>query len=89
MKPVWEDDKLCYLICFIESSTIKEAGNLRMFNKDRLTYEEYSFTTKRWERKTKEAPTERQRAILMLAGQGKCVREIANDLHRGYNTIHK
>jgi hypothetical protein len=38
-----------------------------MYSKDGLTYEEYSFTTKRWKRKTKELFTEREQAILMLA----------------------
>jgi len=87
MKHVWEDDELRYLICSVGSSTIKEAGNLRMHNKDGLTYEQYNFTTKRWKQKTKEPLTEREKAILMLAQQGKSSREIANDLCKGQNTI--
>ncbi|MDR0573201.1 MAG: LuxR C-terminal-related transcriptional regulator [Tannerella sp.] len=58
-----------------------------MYNKDGLTYEEYSFTTGRWKLKTKEALTEREKAILMLAGQGKSSVEIADVLCKGQNTI--
>jgi DNA-binding CsgD family transcriptional regulator len=87
MKPVWEDNELRSLICSVESSIDREAGNLCMYNKDGLTYEEYGFKTGRWKRKTKKLLTERERAILMLAGQGKSSKEIANDLCKGKNTI--
>lgn len=87
MKPVWVDNKLRYLICSVRSSTIKEPGNLRMYNKDGLTYEEYNLITRRWKQKAKELLTERERAILMLAQQGKSSGEIANDLCKGHNTI--
>jgi DNA-binding CsgD family transcriptional regulator len=87
MKPVWEDNKLRYLMCSVESSTARETGNLSMYSKDGLTYEEYSFRSKRWKRKTKEQLTERERAILMLAGQGKKSKEIASDLFKGQCTI--
>lgn len=87
MKPVWIDNKLCYLACAIKISTIKEAGNLQICNKDGLTYKEYNFMTKRWKQKTKEQLTERERAILMLAEQGKSSGEIAGDLCKGKNTI--
>jgi DNA-binding CsgD family transcriptional regulator len=87
MKPVWKDNESRYLICSVESSTAKEAGNLCMYSKDGLTYEEYSFRSKRWKRKTKEQLTERERAILMLAGQGKKSKEIASDLFKGQCTI--
>lgn len=87
MKPVWTDNELRYLICSVESSTIKEAGNLHLYTKDGLIYEEYNFTTKRWKQKTKELLTERERAILMLAQQGKSSAEIADNLCKGQNTI--
>jgi DNA-binding CsgD family transcriptional regulator len=87
MKAIWTNNELRYLICSVGSSTIKEAGNLCMCNKDGLTYEEYNFTTKRWKRKTKVPLTERERAILMLAQQGKSSGEIANHLCKGQNTI--
>jgi hypothetical protein len=34
MIPVWEDHKLCYLICTVGSSTAKEVGNLCLYDKD-------------------------------------------------------
>ena len=86
-KPVWEDDKLRYLICSIRSSTAKEAGNLRMHNKDGSTCEEYNFKSRKWKRKTIESLTERERAILILAQQGKSSVEIADMLFKAYNTI--
>jgi DNA-binding NarL/FixJ family response regulator len=87
MKPVWEGDELRYLICSVESSTLKEAGNLCMHNKNGWTYEEYNFRSGRWTQKTKESLTERERTILMLAGQGKTTGEIADCLCKGQNTI--
>jgi len=87
IKPVWEDDKLRYLICSIGSSTANESGNLCMYNKDGLTYEKYNFTTNRWKRIVIEQLTEREKAILMLAKQGKSSKEIANDLCKGCCTI--
>jgi DNA-binding NarL/FixJ family response regulator len=88
MKPVWEDGKLHYLICSVVNSTVKEAGDLLMHNRDGLTYEECNLKNKKWKRKTIKMLTERERAILMLAEQGEKTKEIANDLYRGHNTIH-
>lgn len=85
--PVWEDQKLRYLICSVNSSVIKNTGNLRAYHKGRLAYDEYNFVTKRWEHKTKELLTEREKAILMLAEQGKSSVEIANILYKGHDTI--
>ncbi|WP_286845122.1 LuxR C-terminal-related transcriptional regulator [Proteiniphilum sp. UBA5346] len=87
MKHIWEDDKLRYLICSIGSSTAKKPGNLRMYKKDGLTFEEYNRNVKRWDQKAMELLTEREKAILVLAQQGKTTNEIANDLHKGFNTI--
>jgi DNA-binding NarL/FixJ family response regulator len=87
MKPVWENGKLHYLICSLGSSTAKEPGNLRMYNKSGLTYKEYNFRTRSWKWKTIEPLTERERVILMLAQQGKNSGEIANNMHKGCNTI--
>jgi DNA-binding CsgD family transcriptional regulator len=87
MKPLWENNELRYLICYMEASVVKESGNLCMYNNDGLTYEEYNFSAKRWEQKTKEALTERERTILMLAGQGESSKEIASYLGKGENTI--
>ena len=87
MKPIWADNELRYLICCVESSTIGEVGNLCLHYKDGLTYSEYNFVTRRWKQKVKESLTERERAILMLAQQGKSSAEIADDLCKGHNTI--
>lgn len=87
MKPVWVDNNLRYLVCCIESSTLVEAGNLCMHYRDGSVYSEYNFITKRWNQKVKESLTERERAILMLAQQGKRSFEIAIDLCKGHNTI--
>ena len=87
MKPVWEDDKLRYLICSVGSSTAKEAGNLRMYNKDGLTYKEYSFVSRRWKQIELAPLTEQERAILMLAQQGKNTIAIADDLIKAISTV--
>lgn len=87
MAPIWVDDKLRYLVCSLDSSTVKKAGNLCIYNKNGLAYEEYNFTTKRWKRKERGLFTEREKAILMLARQGKTTKEIAEVLCKGHNTI--
>jgi DNA-binding CsgD family transcriptional regulator len=88
IKPVWEDDELRYFICFVRGSSIKDTGNLRVYNSDGSAYKEYNFAIKRWKEKNRESLTERERAILMLAGQGKTTKEIANALCKGQDTIH-
>lgn len=87
IKPVWVDNELRYLICSVGSSTGKEAGNLCLHNKDGSGYDEYNFIAKCWKQKVKKTLTERERAILMLAQQGKSTEEIANDLCKGHYTI--
>ena len=87
MKPIWEYGKLRYFVCSVENSTLSKAGNLCLHYKDGVTYNEYSFVTRRWKKKEKETLTERERAILMLARQGKNTTEIGSFLCRGRNTI--
>lgn len=87
MKPVWVNNELRYLVCSVASSTMNEAGNLRLHSKHGFTFEEYNFTTKRWKQNAKALLTERERTILMLARQGKSSVEIANYLCKGQNTI--
>lgn len=87
MKPVWVNNQLQYLICSVANSTIKEAGNFRLYNKDNTIYEEYNFITKRWKRKYKKLLTDREKAILILGRQGKSSREIADKLCKSQNTI--
>ena len=43
MKPICLNNNLRYLICIVENSTDKKAGNLFLHNKDKSTYEEYNF----------------------------------------------
>ncbi|MDR2919140.1 MAG: LuxR C-terminal-related transcriptional regulator [Tannerella sp.] len=87
IKHILEDGELRYLICSVRGSTSKKTGNLCMYNKDHLTYREYNFITKRWKQKTIGLLTEREKAILILAGQGKNSGEISSDLCKGHNTI--
>lgn len=86
-KPVRIDNDLHYLICTLESSTIRTSGNLLMHSKDGSSYTEYNFQTRRWKQKEKVSLTERESAILILAGQGKSSKEIANLLCKGENTV--
>jgi len=87
MQPFWKNEKIQYLICFIRTSATKKTGNLRIYYKDGLTYEEYNISTQRWKQKTIIPLTEREQAILMLAQQGKNSEEIADCLCKGRNTI--
>jgi DNA-binding NarL/FixJ family response regulator len=54
-----------------------------------LTYREYNFTSRQWKQITIEPLTERDRAILMLARQGRRGCDIARDLHIGYGTLRQ
>ncbi len=87
MKPVWVDHELRYMICSLESSTYKEAGNLRLHYKGKYSYNEYDFVTNRWRQKQKEILTEREKVILILAQQGKSTIEMSDILCKGHNTI--
>ncbi|WP_195373321.1 MULTISPECIES: helix-turn-helix transcriptional regulator [Parabacteroides] len=87
MKYLSKDGVPQYLICSVESSTSKSAGNLCMFNIDGKSYDEYNFVTKRWTKKRKVQLTEREKNILMLAQRGLNAKEIANLLCKGYNTV--
>lgn len=87
MKPVWMDNELRYLICSLEGSTHKEAGNLCLHYKGGMNYSEYNFVTNRWMQKKKKILTERERVILMLAQQGKSAIEMSDILCKGHNTI--
>lgn len=87
MKPICLNNQLRYLICIVENSTDKKAGNLFLQNKDKSTYEEYNFITRRWKQDKIEILTEREKAILMLAQQCKNTVEIANELCKGKHTI--
>jgi DNA-binding CsgD family transcriptional regulator len=87
MIPVWEGDEFRYLMCTVGCSAVKKAGNLRLYDKDGRTYKEYNFRTTSWKRKTKEPLTEREKVILMFAGQGKSSVETAGILCKGHNTI--
>ena len=87
IKPIFGNDNLRYLVCSVRSSACKKTGNLRLYCKNGMSYEEYNTATRRWKRKTIEPLTERERAILMLAQQGKSSGEIANYLCKGRNTI--
>lgn len=87
MKPIWENGELRYWICSVESSTLSSSGNLCLHYQDGITYSEYNFVTRRWKKKEKVILTERERAILMLARQGKSAVEISNLLCRGHNTV--
>jgi DNA-binding CsgD family transcriptional regulator len=87
MKPVVMGGKARYLACSMVSSVIKKAGNLRMYRKDGLGYEAYDFRSKRWRQTAVEALTERERAMLMLAKQGKSSKEIADTLCVAEKTV--
>ena len=87
MKPICLNNNLRYLICIVENSTDKKAGNLFLHNKDKSTYEVYNFITRRWKQDKIEILTEREKAILMLAQQCKNTVEIANELCKGQHTI--
>jgi len=89
MKPIREDDELRYLLCSVSGSVVKKAGNLCLYHNDGLTFEEYQILSSRWMQSTIRRLTGREKAILMLAQQGKIAKEIADLLGSTYKTVDK
>jgi len=90
VKPIWKEDKLAYFICAVGSSVAQK--NPRppcLYFKDRLTCNEYSFKTQRWIPVAIEPLTELERAMLILALQGKTGHCIAKELGFGYSNFRR
>lgn len=87
MKPIWQNDKLSCFICSVGNSNAQNAGNLFIHGKDGLIHTEYNFDKQSWKKVVIKPLTEREKAILVLACQGRNSKEIANCLCRGHHTI--
>jgi len=74
-------------ICSLSSSVIKKSGNLEIHYKNEHFYDSYSFKNQRWEQKSIQNLTTREKEILILANQGKQTKEIANILDISPKTI--
>lgn len=85
-RPLWIDGELRYLVCTMESSSIKNVGNLYLHKIGQIC-KKYKFTTRRWHLTELKVLSERENTILMLAKQDKTSGEIANILCKGRNTI--
>jgi DNA-binding CsgD family transcriptional regulator len=88
LKPKWQNGQVRFGICLLSSSVIRQAGNLRIYYKNCLDYDEYSFQNRRWLQQ-KDIPklTDREKDILKLSKQGKSSREIADILFISEKTI--
>ncbi|MDR1202105.1 MAG: LuxR C-terminal-related transcriptional regulator [Tannerellaceae bacterium] len=88
LKPQWHEGQVRFGICLLSSSVVRHAGNLRIYYKNCLDYDEYSFQNQRWIRQ-KEIPklTDREKEILKLSKQGKSSKEIADILCISGKTI--
>ena len=87
MKPVWINDRLRYMICSMEVSVINQSGYPRMYATDGQSYEAYNMKTERWKKTIITPLTEREKAILLLAKQGKKIKEIADMFNLSPYTI--
>jgi DNA-binding CsgD family transcriptional regulator len=87
MKPVIMNGRARYLLCSMASSVIKTVGNLRMYCKDGLGYEAYDSASHKWKFVEIQPLTNQEKAILMLAQQGKSNREMAVILCSSEKTV--
>jgi DNA-binding NarL/FixJ family response regulator len=87
IKPYRENGEWRYLICTAGSSTSKEAGRLYMFHTNGSVYDAYNFNSGHWKQNIIEPLTECEKAVLILAGQGYTINEIAGNLCKGYYTV--
>jgi DNA-binding CsgD family transcriptional regulator len=85
--PKFVDNEIRYGICLITSSVIKKTGNLRLYYKNKLQFDKYSFTTRKWTKQNIEHLTERAKEVFILIKQGKILKEIANEIHISYKTL--
>ena len=85
-KPVVRDGKVRYLLCSVVSSTTQKADSLQMYRKDGLS-EAYDFRSKKWRPAPVEVLTGREIATLMLAKQGKSIKEIADAMNASLQTV--
>jgi DNA-binding CsgD family transcriptional regulator/predicted DNA-binding protein YlxM (UPF0122 family) len=85
LKPILCDRAVRFGLCMLSTSVIHNIGNLRTYYEDSLDYDEY--TRGFWKRFELRALTSRERSLLMLAGEGKTIKEIANVLNVSPKTI--
>jgi DNA-binding CsgD family transcriptional regulator len=87
IKPVWSNGKIQFGLCLLSISVIRKPGNLRIYYRKSLNYDEYVFGNRKWKRIEVKQLTDRQINILILAKQGKTSKEIAEELSLSPNTV--
>jgi DNA-binding NarL/FixJ family response regulator len=87
LKPVLVNGNLSFGICALTLSTISNSKNLRAFFNFSAYFDEYSFTTEKWERQSKRCLTEREREIIKLSAQGYCNKLINGILYTSYEVV--
>jgi DNA-binding CsgD family transcriptional regulator len=87
VRPVIIREKMQIVFYALSSSVIEKSGNLRIYYKTNLTFDEYSFEVKRWQKRKVEKLTKQEQRILKLAKQGKNAVEISKSLCLSYHTV--
>jgi DNA-binding CsgD family transcriptional regulator len=77
LKPKYIDGQLRFGICTLSVSVIQTSGKLRLYYKNKPDYETYSIIGQKWRKQKIRLLNDRQKAILILAKQGKSRREVA------------
>jgi DNA-binding CsgD family transcriptional regulator len=85
LKPILSDRATPFGLCLLSISVIHNIGNLRTYYKDSLDYDEY--TRGVWKRLKIRSLSRKERSILMLIGEGKTIKEIADVLNVSPKTI--
>jgi DNA-binding CsgD family transcriptional regulator len=89
LKPVYTDGQLRFGICMLTVSSIKTPGNLRLYYKSNLNYEEYASGSQKWKVQQTEPLNDIQKCVLKLAIEGKNRMEIADILCVSIKTIDR
>jgi DNA-binding CsgD family transcriptional regulator len=89
LKLVFAEGKLVSGVCLMNLSVMKMSGHLRAYFKgDRYSFDEYSFTGRRWQKKHIEHLTERELKILRLIKGGLDSKAIKDELLIKIKTLY-
>jgi DNA-binding CsgD family transcriptional regulator len=87
LKPVFVNEALCFGLCTLDYSVIRDSGNLRVYLKDNPDFYEYSFQSEKWNLQQGERLTMQEIKILRLSKQRICNKEIAAKLNISYDRL--
>jgi DNA-binding CsgD family transcriptional regulator len=87
LNPIFVNGQIQFGICVLTCSVIPKSGNLRIYYKNSLYFDEYSDKSGEWERHQFEPLTEQELLILRFSKQRLNNKQIADKLGITYDTV--